>query len=795
MTLESLIEQVLPTEPVTVNLDALVPANQTQHITVVDPITITVRGRIQSNEQGQSFNHTEPQSLVRDLLTHKPVAVSEPLLTWSDPTRLAVLDIDYHHGYVPPAAHLELWAMQTQPAPFAYHISHGGGVKMYYAQQDHLDANELAAAAAIHWRMHEPMGETEICTSSRHPLYPRGSQSCGPVRFLTQTTDIPAVAEWLKQDVADEQVDAWLSEAGFERGQRYTHDRCLIEPYATASDTPVFAGDLGIHCFVCAAKGRSLGYGRKPGFVSYTQVFRGSDTTIRNLVRNFCHWEHARHILKAHVKVSYEMMKLGYSALMKIWHGNDERIPSVFQAGNNMLRFDGRWVSADGATTYSRNITAMIASLPATQFMTDKGAKSNLATVQEMNEPGDLSHRGYPSITPVRGCLLYGVHHINSSVPYPLALPNPIYKNCPPTYYRPDNRPSAEEAYGFLSAVYPGIDLALVKVLVAMKGAIESGHADNPYIFITGPSGAGKSNTAKIVAALLGDHCAEPQIQPNIERFRQAVMSANEEGGFVALNEFLKFADMHGLSPINACNPILNLTEDSMSHKPYVGAVKLGRPPVLILTDTSTPASLGLDRQISRRLFYHHLGQGRTNWRETTSKMGIPSWPALRQKFPKECDYIYSHLVDELFTDDIGLTELASRLGIYRLEAADYTDGDPDTDLVELYEAVCNAPPLTEQQKHQKPGKGWVAIKQSDTHKLREAWETVADGNVPPMWFESRRCSEADWSKVLQCQPGVSFDYVRKFGTLYVRFRLGHRQVPVAVNGEIKSGFALLPQA
>lgn len=798
MTLESLIDQVTPTEPITIDLAALVQTAQAQpqNVIVVEPFTVTVRGRTQSAGHGTPFTHTEPQALIREILSHHPVTAHEPLITWQDSKRLAVLDIDYHHGYVPQPAHLELWASQTQPAPLAYHISHGGGVKMYYAQQDYLNADELAAAAAINWRLYEPFGETEICTSSRHPLYPRGDQTCGPVRFLSPTTDLPAVTQWMQTDVPEDQILSWLTENTFERGQRYGHDRCPISPYATASDTPVFVGDVGIHCFICAAKGRTAGYARTPGFVSYAQMLRGSDTTIRSLVRNMTHWEHAKHILKAHLKISDPLLKLGYSALLKIWHGDDERIPQVFHAGSNMLRFSGRWVSADGSTTYSRNITAMIASLPATQFLSDKGPRPNMAIVQEFNELGDLSDRGYPAITPVRGSLLFGVHHQNGSIKYPLAMPNPIYKQCPPTYYRPEDRPSHDEAFGFLTQVYPGMDLQLVKLLAAMKGSIESGHADDPFLFITGPSGSGKSSTAKIVAAIVGDHCAEPTFQANIERFRQAIMAANDEGSFVAVNEFIKLSEEYGLTPVNACNPLLGLTEDSLSHKPYVGAVKLGRPPVLILTDTSSPASLGLDRQIARRLFYHHLIGGRTDWRKSSAAFGLSTFAALRIKYPKECDYIYSHLVDELFSEPVGLTEQAERLGILRLECADYGDGtDINADLIALFEAVCNAPELTEKQKAQYGGKGWKAILQTDTTALREAWELVCDGPAAPQWFESRRCSEADWSKVLNLRSGVACDVARRRGTLYVRFRFGPRHAPAFVNSELKASHLQLTDA
>ena len=791
MTLENMLTKLTPTEPITVDLD-LLQAIDTAPQTLAEPFNLVLRGRLQSADQGLPYNHTDPRLLIQELLTSKPALsqTSEPLITWKDSTRLAVLDIDYHHGYIPPRDLLELWIGQTNPAPFAYHLSHGGGVKLFYAQQDYINADELAAAAALNWRSFEPFGETEICTSSRHPLFTRNkngeTQECGPVRFLSPTTDLPALTDWLQQDIPEYKIDEFLNEYSFSKGQRYPHSRCLIDPYETASDTPVFVGDLGVHCFVCAAKGKTYGFGRKPGFVAYNQVLRGTDNTIKNLVRHFTHWEHAKHILRAHVNVPLNLLQLGYSALLKIWHANDERISQVFYSGSNMLRFRGTWVSADGATTYSRNITAMIAALPATQYLTDKGPKPSLSLVQEFNERGDLTDKGYPEITPVRGSLLFGVHNVNENVRYPLAMPHPTYKKCPPTYYKAKDRPSPEQAYAFLTSVYQGIDLNYVKLLVALKGSVENGQNEDPFIFTTGPSGSGKSNTAKVVAAILGDHCAEPLFQPNIERFRQGIMEGVDSGSFVAVNEFLKEAEANKLSPIAACNPLLSLTADSLSHKPYVGPVRLGTVPVLILTDTSTPASLGHDMQISRRLFYHRL-PSRCYWRDSSKAFGLSTFEALRLKYPQECDYVYSTLVDELFLNPRKLSEIAAELGIPRLEAADYGDGNHSSvDLISLYELVCKAPPLTESQKAQFGGPGWVAIAQSDTTDLRDAWDLLADTNHGEGWFQSRRCSEADWGRILNTSDVAPQLQTRKRkGTLYLRFIVGSAKQPEFVNAEI----------
>ncbi len=117
---------------------------------------IRMRGIEQSKDYAQFFSNVNPVDALRESLNFTEFIYSEPVIEWDDTTQLAVLDGDYHYDdseqrRKPDPAWLRIKLANLKPSPVCYHISHGIGIKAYYAARDGYTAAELAAIAGLHW--------------------------------------------------------------------------------------------------------------------------------------------------------------------------------------------------------------------------------------------------------------------------------------------------------------------------------------------------------------------------------------------------------------------------------------------------------------------------------------------------------------------------------------------------------------------------------------------------------------------------------------------------------------------
>src|SRR6266566_5313269 len=143
-----------------------------------------------------------------------------------------------------------------------------------------------------------------------------------------------------------------------------------------------------------------------------------------------------------------------------------------------------------------------------------------------------------------------------------------------------------------------------------------------PMLFLSGPTGSAKSSTVVLAAAMCGDSNHSIIWSPNLDRVRGGLLEAKQSGSFATFNEILKDGTGAGQSLLQTMDFCLNLTEDSLSHKLYVGPVPLGALPVCVWTDTSVPAELKEQAQLARRLIHCHLPR-QVDWSTGLRRSGV----------------------------------------------------------------------------------------------------------------------------------------------------------------------------
>jgi hypothetical protein len=364
------------------------------------------------------------------------------------------------------------------------------------------------------------------------------------------TADLGILAYWLGQDAPENAVQTWLAERGLERGRRYSHDRCPADPTAPSHAEPLSVSDNGIYCFKCASAGICMG-SRRPGYFPYAALLGyGLSSRLRTAARNFCHWEHAQHIMAEDIGLPSMLAKLSYSAILKAFHGAaDCRTKDAMFRGKGLVRKDGYWATADLERAHTdRGLKDRLGALPAVNC---KYGHELLGVFQGVD---DLAPYGYPSIEPVRGMKIYGQFRSdpNPSVVRSVVLPSCLraanLQSFAPRYVPAGKRMPPDAAEAVLNKSFPGIDFAYLRLLIAARGCAEGGMGKPPRIAVTGPSGAGKDVTVKVAAALIGDTHREVQWVPNATEFHAAIHEASQQAGFVSSPEIIKL-----IKPGNVC--------------------------------------------------------------------------------------------------------------------------------------------------------------------------------------------------------------------------------------------------
>lgn len=760
-----------------------------EQVEPVPPFVIHVRNLDQVRQHGQAYTNEQVEQALREALTATlgNTTAREPILEWMDKDRLCCLDIDYHDlemGDRPDTAELTSIVDRIKPQPLAYHASHGRGCKLYYLAKPGFTATELAAVAGISWITIDPRATFDLIKSTRHPCYPRSrDDTAAPcngiedIAFLYGTGDLATVRKLLLADVEYNDVEEWLSDKGWSIGQTLQHKDCPIHPTDDPKEN-VFIGDKGVFCHRCYARGYG---GSTPGFVSYASLVGTVDSRLTTMVKHFCHLTHARIVLSnIYCNVPLKLLDDVYCVMLKVVHGpEDQRIPIAMKSGVGFVRIKGQWVTEDGRESLTDSKMSFINSLPATKYVVRGGKEAgklmpDVNKVVAFSNAGDLQDYGYPDVSFLRGCKIYGQFQSYRDNENVKVVIRSEFKNNVPQYIPLSRRMPIEDAWRLVESEFPGVDRNYIKLLISAKGASEGRLAQCPFLLVCGPSGAGKSTTVHIASGICGDKADEPIFTANVERFRQSLMDSAKNSGFVCINEVFKMAEHARMSYTQALDPMLSLTEDSRSHVLYVGSVAFGRLPVFVCTDINVPQEVEADRQLARRFTFYRLNN-ENFWQDTLVRKQIRPHELrlLSYDHNAACDSILSSIIDEFFQEPIPLFEIAEKLKATSLMEYSGELDRKKCDMRKLYDMVLAAPVISGSDAlRYSPSGQWRRIDRMNQEGINGIWDDLADGQEPEKWCKSRAIDSEDWSRIAGTKFPIMCEYrVYRQSVIYIRFR------------------------
>lgn len=725
---------------------------------------------------------------VREFLTQLRKVPRESIAEWTDKSKLACLDIDYHEGTQPNDEWIDTTVRTSLlPKPYLWHRT-PRGVHAFYLPLDKLSADEVCALAALRWKSLDAAAGVEIKSVVRGPGVSPIYDTIGYAELASFVTD------WLNQDstVEESRIESYLESTGMEKGQRYAHDRCPIDPGgSTDNRNPVVVGDSGIYCYRCSALGRQVGR-NKAGWVSWNHL-TGSESSgiIGTLVRRQTHWGHAKHVLDAGLGIDKSVGKLAYRAAIKLYH-DAPLLGGIFrEETDTLVRMRGKWATVEEGYTFPKDIVPLLQTLPVTQYVSDDGKiKSDAARVSLLQQPViDLKDWGYPEVSAIRGVRLstrlLGSSRliVSSPAPWLKEYGSVFYPRYVPIHVRMPE----EEAWGVLESVFPGLNRTYIETLLVARGCNEAEVGLPQHMLVTGVSKSGKTAQVQIAAGILGDVCTSVPTTPDSDRFRASIRTASAQGSFLSMDEFIKDSVKANskLSPEQVLDPILNMDPSGLSHELYVGPTPLGKVGVCVWTETSIPEVLRNHTQIARRVHYLRFKkQIASDWDTSLAANGISYLYLVRtisQQHSDACNAILSYVSDKYFKYVLTFHQYCSEiLNVPTLEKSDEFI-DPTEKLLDFFRLVCEAEELGPVDAVRWPGKGYKLITKDDS-QLDDAWAMLANGAGAKDWGESRILLEKDWSKLLKVDDAVSIDLHRHQNRLAIRFRTGGPKSPKQVN-------------
>lgn len=764
--------------------------------------SIVVRGIEQRREDGVKYD-VDPTAFLKDVM---PLLSVEQLADWKDADALCCLDIDYHDRPPPNPDWLEeIVYTKVAPTPHAWHPSRGGGLHLFYTAADPFSAKELAAIAALKFRLIDPTAGVELKTQVRGP-----GEKVAYVNNGYQTT-ASALSVGLGVDVADaEEVADWLAERNLTMGGRMDHESCPIHPTPghKSKGDPVTISEAGLYCHNCGSQGFSLG-SRRPGFAPWAAILGNpSAGDVGSMIRNLCHWGHAKYVLSYKYGMPPALARIAYAAACKAYHQEEDSFGLAHlvhgtRDTEEFTRVDTRWVAIPENYTYPpAGIKDHLASLPACQKINADGEpKVVKSTVAEFQQGKTIIDRGFPKVDVVHGfraAAQFLPPGDVTVVPVPnrelpaLAHPRYVYKT---------KRMSEADAWQILESFFPRLDRAFIRLAICSFGvAQETKSGMPPVVFVHGPSASGKTTTLQIAAAIYGAKVGTPTFSHDDTRLRTNIWQGAQEGPAICINEIFKDAERGSrpLSPREALDPLLNLTPDSIHHKHYHGPIRFGRVPATYFTEVTIPGFLAEETQLARRIREWPLYK-KKDWKTTVPAAGgsferlslLRTWG---KDVARACDAILSSVVDEFFAVPTTWDSMAESLGCKTLEESDNFE-NPNESLKEFFRLVCEAPEIGDARVAKQFATGFKKICREDTTELGKDLCGVYNRFADFMkWAEPpRRLLEKDWATLLGTDDPVHLELRTDGSSMFARFRVGPVRNPTKINEGITSDHVFRP--
>lgn len=795
----------------------------------IEPFVVGVRGKEYPSKHATWFRDDEPIKAFEKALNWADCVQGEPVIFWTGTDQLAALDIDWHHlpaDKRPTDSQLSGFLSKLNVAPSYSWRTHGSGLRLIYEARYGLTAGEWAILAELAVRQRligsinpTPPSGIEIKSDTRHPLYKRGEQTCGPVSRHTQGGDLDRIVGALlgtAVGVEDGAADEWLEEKGMDRGRRYPHRMCPIDPsHVSKNDDPVVPLDGGVYCYSCAGRGMALPGMRSPGFAPYGRLVKPDEIIrrhnhLRNAVQNFAHWPHAEYLVEHLLRLRGKPAKDAYRALMKLFHVGklspfddtdkkkvtliDEQIERAFNGRPKLIRLDGYWAYKDNPSRVAdQKGNAQAEFLPAARYIhvddsDPTNVKVKLATSRQaqldLTANGDLDEYGYPALD-----LLVGVDVGGVIGDDPDSKTIPALVPCdPPFKYRPKSS-ERELEMSRIEYEFPGVNVKLLKLLVAAKAFAQRGGSEPPRVLIVGMSQAAKTAHVRLAAELTGDSVEMLNIDEPEDRYKRAFGEGSRKCSYLLSDEIAK-SDLEGKE---LCKRVTLITSDTLYHVLHKGHRKIGRLPVHVMCDTLVPEGLFADVQVTRRIVFVDLGAGiqtgvkPIDWRTTCGGGEIKGWRKNVWCGADAADAIVSEVKDELrwfgritFRGEaMGFAtfeEYAAHLGFPLLRDTD-RGVDPEADAKAFFAAAIDHPDTTD--KFYK-GRGWKVFDRDGAEPVAEAWRALVGPSSDLQAATSRQ-----WGRIIEV-AGLELKVSTHGRRVGVRFAVGDVRAPdVKLNRDV----------
>lgn len=668
----------------------------------------------------------------------------------------------------------------VSPKPWAWWITHGGGVRLLFHSYGDFEARELASMAAVSLQPRLPTAYFELVKITYHPLCTRirgeVEQRCSDINYGKQSLD-GALAHWrggAVSEVTDDDVAEYLMQRGMKPNARHEHELCPFDPCASPGNPSVVTEADGVFCFRCSSKGtRSR--------ATWGELINGREhLRIVESAKALVPWQHVLHIIREDYgnRFASDVCRWAYTGLVKFYHqSGDPRLWRVGRTDYNLCRGQGMWLAADTLEPVQPAVgPERLAELPSCMWAKvdengewKDGPDGVLIDRHRTNEK--LS--GWHPLVMVRGAKLWGRWLAYPDQTIVRAEVNPAEA----AYLPESKRVPLKDCEAKILESFPGLRLDYLKLCMAARGYAESGIGMVPLVIATGPSGAGKTKIIELAAVILGDQA----VKVPRGRWQESLGYQASRGGLVILDEFAK--GYVGDKLRSALDFLLEIDRTFYYRRLYAGPTQVHLNSAIFATNNKYGEELDEHEQVGRRAVRVRLTKVTPDWTETNGAGGLEFW---RQANKDVCDSYLSWVTDELFSDvhnqhKTSFHTIAADLGFSRLK--DSADGDgTDRRIREFFRALC--------KMKEDNGRGWIKLDLDKSCPTVDLWRDLCDDwSDAKKRAKSTRIDERDLGKVLQIDVSENEDLefmTRMRGrNLLVKFQLSRSRKDYDTNRKI----------
>jgi len=665
-----------------------------------------------------------------------------------------VLDLDFHDPEAPAkptVEELEELGRDLSPAPDAWWLSQGGGLKALYTSTPNrlFTAQELATGAAAKLLMTfiviKCRGTIEVDTKTRHPGATQNGKQCGRLNLTIPSETFDALARFSIAEATEAEIAELLDAQDFAIGETLDHSYCMIDPGHVSKSKPVYVGEDGLYCHSCAGRlGRgfmSWGYVRKR--LGLSVAGDRSLSPIGEAVKHFTHVNHADYLFKQLMPGLPEIFrKTLYRALLKIKHDRDPRI-SLAMGDFFFVRGVGTWLHGDTLLPVGRPLNS-----------TDVGILPSCLRFNPYDDEDPLSISNAAIASHTNNGRIHGWVPIQPYIFEPIffkhneaAVAQDVVRCYPRVrttrdrvnYVPVKERLALAECERRIEEYFPGVNLTYVKALIIAAGCAESGKGAIPMLWATGVTGSAKTTTITLVQEMYGESYANLSEVEDDDRLVQLFGESLESTRLITFDDFAKEASSHK----RFHTFLIRLNRHGHSyHKLFVGKQT---PPVnsaVILTDWTIPRFFAVDPQFGRRV---HLITLESRLKVSWEKIGhyVEDWWKKTPELTTAACGLHSWIVDEFFPegDEQTFSQKMERLDIFPLEdeiAVGEGQSAMQELIVQLVEAIATTPVYDQPSMERRIGKG---VRHVD-------WRKGPIGSVCTTLVESLGKTDRDETKV-----------------------------------------------